>query len=168
MAAVRRHHYAFRLPHHHDRPQQRRFHSGSARANQYRKLQVKNRTIQHWFGTDPSANPCTGADNGTCAYGEDWLGQFGSAKVNNGPRAPGYRIIDISLFKSFPTWREQLVQFRVDAFNVGNIASYAPPAYVSAANGVSAANFPAHSVEGLITSTNSPARQLQLSLTYRY
>lgn len=57
--------------------------------------------------------------------------------------------------------------FRADAFKVGNIASYAAPAYVSAANGVSAANFPNNSIEGLITSTLSPARQLQLSLVYR-
>jgi hypothetical protein len=144
------------------------FHARTARANQYRPLMVKNRSVQHWFGTDPSANPCTGADNGTCAYGSDSLGQFGTAHVNNGPRAPGYRIIDLSLFKSFQTIESQTLTFRCDAFNVGNIASYAAPAYVSAANGVSAANFPQNSVEGEITSTLSPARQLQVSLIYRF
>ena len=35
---------------------------GGARANQYTKLIIKNRTLAHWFGTDPSATPCTGAD----------------------------------------------------------------------------------------------------------
>jgi hypothetical protein len=144
------------------------FHARTARANQYRPLIVKNRSVQHWFGTDPSANPCTGADNGTCAYGSDSLGQFGTAHVNNGPLAPGYRIIDLSLFKAFPTIESQTLTFRCDAFNVGNIASYAAPAYVSAANGVSAANWPNNSVEGEITSTLSPARQLQLSLIYRF
>lgn len=144
------------------------FHARTARANQYRPLFVKNRSVQHWFGTDPSANPCTGADNGTCAYGSDSLGQFGSAHVNNGPRAPGYRIIDMSLFKTFPIVESHTLTFRVDAFNVGNIASYAAPAFVSAANGVSAANFPQNSVEGEITSTLSPARQLQVSLIYRF
>jgi hypothetical protein len=148
-------------------PNNANFHSGSARSNQYRPLQVRNRSVQHWFGTDPSANPCTGPDNGVCAYGEEQAGQFGTAHVNT-ERAPGYRIIDSSLFKSFPTWHEQSLQFRVDAFNVGNIASYAPPAFTSSANGVPAAKFPTGSVEGEITSTNSPARQLQLSLTYRY
>jgi len=144
------------------------FHARTARANQYRPLFVKNRSVQHWFGTDPSANPCTGADNGTCAYGSELFGQFGSAHANNGPLAPGYRIIDLSLFKAFPTFESQTLTFRVDAFNVGNIASYAAPAYVSAANGVSAANFPQNSLEGDITSTLSPARQLQLSLIYRF
>ena len=144
------------------------FHARTARANQYRPLMVKNRSVQHWFGTDPSANPCTGADNGTCAYGSDSLGQFGTAHVNNGPRAPGYRIVDMSLFKTFPIVEAHTLTFRCDAFNVGNIASYAAPAYVSAANGVSAANFPQNSVEGEITSTLSPARQLQVSLIYRF
>jgi hypothetical protein len=144
------------------------FHARTARANQYRPLQVRNRSVQHWFGTDPSANPCTGPDNGVCAYGSEQFGQFGNARVNNGPRAPGYRIIDLSLFKSFPTYESQTLTFRVDAFNVGNIASYAAPAFVSAANGVPASKWPTNSVEGQITSTLSPARQLQLSLLYRF
>lgn len=144
------------------------FHARTARANQYRQLKVVNQSTSHWFGTDLSANPCTGVDNGTCAYGSDSLGQFGSAHVNNGPPAPGYRIIDLSLFKTFPTFEAQNLTFRVDAFNVFNMASYAPPAFVSAANGVSAAKWPDSSVEGQITSTVSPARQLQLSLLYRF
>lgn len=145
------------------------FHAKTARANQYRPLMVKNQSVQHWFGTDPSANPCTGPDNGVCAYGSEQFGQFGNARVNNGPRAPGYRIVDLSLFKSFPTYESQSLTFRVDAFNVGNIASYAAPSFVSAANGVSAASWAAgNSVEGEITGTLSPARQLQLSLLYRF
>jgi hypothetical protein len=74
----------------------------------------------------------------------------------------------MSLFKSFPTFREESLTFRVDAFNAFNIASYAAPAFVSAGNGVSAANWPDKSVEGEITSTLSPARQFQLSANYRF
>ncbi len=156
------------------------FHARTARANQYRALQVVNRSVNHWFGTDPSANPCTAADSvtsvngtgnngGVCAYGNDQLGQFGSAHVDNGPRAPGYRIIDLSLFKQFPIIESHTLTFRCDAFNVGNIASYAAPNSVSAANGVSPATWAAGgSVEGQIISTLSPARQLQLSLIYRF
>lgn len=143
-------------------------HARTARANQYRPLIIRNQSVQHWFGTDPSANPCTGPDNGVCAYGNEQPGQFGSARVNNGPRSPGYRLIDMSLFKDFHTFREQALTFRVDAFNAFNIASYAAPAFVSAANGVSAINFPNSSVEGEITSTLSPARQFQLSAIYRF
>lgn len=143
------------------------FHSRSARSNQYRPLRIVHRSVRHWFGTDPSANPCTGPDNGACAYGEEQVGQFGTAYVNT-ERAPGYRVIDLSLFKSFSTVESQTLTFRVDAFNVGNIASYSAPAFVSSANGVQSANWPDNSVEGRITSTLSPARQLQLSLVYRF
>jgi hypothetical protein len=103
-----------------------------------------------------------------CAYRNEQPGQYGNARVNNGPCAPGYRIIDLSLFKSFPIVESQTLTFRCDAFNAFNIASYAAPAFVSAANGVSAAKWPDNSVEGQITSTVSPARQLQLSLVYTF
>jgi hypothetical protein len=143
-------------------------HTRASRANQYRQLKVVNRSVLHWFGTDLSANPCTGPDNGVCAYGNEQTGQFGSAKPNNGPRSPGYRIVDLSLFKSFPTFEDQSLTFRVDAFNAFNMASYAAPAFVSAANGVVASKWPNNSVEGQITSTLSPARQFQLSVLYRF
>jgi hypothetical protein len=32
---------------------------GSSRANQYRPLKIVDQSITHWFGTDPSATPCT-------------------------------------------------------------------------------------------------------------
>jgi hypothetical protein len=144
------------------------FHARSARANQYRPLIIVNQSVQHWFGTDPSANPCVGPDNGVCAYGNEQPGQFGTARVDNGPRAPGYRIVDVSLFKSFHIVESHTLTFRCDAFNVGNIASYYAPNSVSAANGVSAAKWPNNSVEGQIIQTASPARQLQLSLVYNF
>lgn len=104
-------------------PNNANIHSGSARANQYRPMRIVHRTTQHWFGTDPSANPCTtGTDNGICAYGVETPGQFGTAKVNT-ERAPGYRLIDMSVFKAFQTFRQQQLEFRVDAFNTFNMAS---------------------------------------------
>ena len=176
MEALRGYHPAHWISRQYDWRQQRWVPRRTARANQYRPLHVVNQSVQHWFGTDPSANPCTGPDSqtgnnngGARAYGNDQLGQFGSAHVDNGPRAPGYRIIDLSLFKSFPIIDARTLTFRCDAFNVANIASYAAPAFVSAANGVSPATWAAGgSVEGQITSTLSPARQLQLSLIYRF
>jgi hypothetical protein len=138
---------------------------GSVRANQYRPLRVVNRSLLHWFGTDPSATPCAAADNGTCAYGADLgpstaLGPayaFGTTHVGT-ERAPGYRVVDTSAFKQFHTFEEQYIQFRVDAFNVGNIASYSAPGSTA----TTTATF------GQITSTLSPARQLQMSLKYEF
>ena len=103
---------------------------GGARANQYQPLRVKNRSLLHWFGTDPSATPCTlRADNGpSCAYGAE----LASTPLEQRTSAPSgrrdIRVVDISAFKQFRTYKEQVIQFRVDAFNVGNIASYAAPA----------------------------------------
>lgn len=130
---------------------------GGARANQYRRLIVKNRSLAHWFGTDPSATPCAAADNGTCAYGAELPNTFGTARVGT-ERAPGYRVVDSSMFKQFRTYKEQFIQIRIDAFNVGNIASYAAP-------GSTASTL---STFGQITSTLSPPRQLQYSLKYEF
>jgi hypothetical protein len=131
--------------------------TGGARANQYRKLRVVNRSLAHWFGTDPSAVPCGATDNHLCAYGAETTNSFGTAHVGT-ERAPGYRVIDTSTFKQFRTYKEQYIQFRVDAFNVGNIASYSAPGSTATTT----------STFGQITSTLSPARQLQMSLKYEF
>jgi hypothetical protein len=133
---------------------------GQPRANRYRKLVVHNRSINHWWGTDPSAVGCTGADNGTCAYGVAYNGglpTFGTAAINT-ERAPGYRQVDASLFKEFRVWGENhVVGFRADFFNLFNIASYGNPD-----NGATDSNF------GQISGVRSPQRQIQLSLHYRF
>jgi hypothetical protein len=125
---------------------------------------VTGRTLAHWFGTGPDVLPCTGsagatvnATGGLCAYGPETVNTFGTARVGT-ERAPGYRIVDASAFKQFRTYKEQYIQFRVDGFNVGNIASYAAPG----------ATITTASTWGQITSTLSPARQLQYSLKYEF
>jgi len=120
---------------------------------------VHNRSLNHWWGTDPSAIGCTGPDNGACAYGvayDGGLPTFGTAGINT-ERAPGYRQVDTSLFKEFHLWHEQIVGFRADFFNIFNIASYGNPD-----NGVTDSNF------GQISSVRSPPRQIQLSLHYSF
>src|SRR5579863_3274856 len=133
---------------------------GQPRANQYRKLIVRNRSITNWWGTDPSAHGCSGPDDGACAYGTAAIAgpAFGTAAINT-ERAPGYRQVDTSLFKEFHLWGEShVVGFRADFFNIFNIASYGNPD-----NGVTdGKNF------GLISGVRSPPRQIQLSLHYRF
>jgi hypothetical protein len=138
---------------------------GLSRANQYRPMHITGRNIQNWWGTDPSATPCvpdpitnpTGADNGTCAYGVAASNTFGTGR-NSTERAPGYRQVDLSMFKDFHIWRENhVLGFRADFFNVFNIASYGNPD-----NGITDGSF------GLISSVRSPARQIQLSLHYSF
>jgi len=73
---------------------------------------------------------------------------------------PGYYQVNMSLFKSFATWREQNLQFRADIFNVLNHPTLGQPNGSMNANG------------GLISGpktfqNNTPdARFLQLSLKY--
>lgn len=130
--------------------------SYGSRANQYLQLRLKHQTVQDWFGTDPSAKPCSGTFNGTCAYGPELPNTFGTAHVGT-ERAPGYRQIDLSAFKAFQIHNSTLVQFRADAFNAFNMASYgAPNSYVTSGN------------FGQITSTLSPPRQLQLSADFQF
>jgi hypothetical protein len=101
---------------------------GAARANQLRKLKVVNRSINHWFGTDPSATPCllAGVDNGTCAFGAASNNVFGDSR-NGSVRGPGYLNVDMSAFKDFHVTEGQAVGFRFDAFNAFNIVSYGNP-----------------------------------------
>ncbi len=129
---------------------------GQARANQYRKLKVVNRGVDHWFGTDASATGCNGVDNGICAYGPAQPLTFGTAAVGS-QRAPGYEQIDASAFKDFHITERQSIGFRVDGFNVFNIASYGNPD-----NTVTDTNF------GQITTTRSLPRILQLSAHYSF
>ena len=127
---------------------------GVVRANHYRTLKVRNRSVDNWFGTDASAEPCTGADNGTCAYGPAANLSFGTATVGS-ERTHKYVNIDSSVFKEFHITERQALGFRADAFNVGNIASYGNPH-----NSVNDTNF------GQITNTRSQSRVLQLQVHY--
>ncbi len=131
---------------------------GFNRANQYHTMIIHNQSINNWWGTDPSAQPCltAGVDNGICAYGAEGSFMFGSAH-NSTERAPGYRQVDTSFFKDFHVWREHVVGFRADLFNVFNIASYGNPD-----NGITDSSF------GQITSVRSPPRQIQLALHYSF
>ena len=63
---------------------------GNSRPNQYRQLKIVNRTLENWFGTDPSATPCTtpGVDNGKCAFGAPAPNTFGTGR-NGNVRGPG-------------------------------------------------------------------------------
>lgn len=142
----------------------------------FRPLHVVHRTIQHWFGTDPSASPCLGFDangnpnqqstllngqtvNGECAYANESYNYFGNAQ-NGSERAPGYRKVDVGAFKIFTVAEGQTLELRGDAFNVGNIASYAAPD----------SWLPDYEVNwlGKIVGTNSTQRILQVSMHYKF
>ncbi|WP_263417189.1 TonB-dependent receptor [Terriglobus albidus] len=140
----------------------------TGRANHYRALKRTNARFlppntgagfYGWWGNDPSATPCTtpGVDNGVCAYGVPALGTYGNAGIGS-ERSPGFRGIDAAGFKTFPIYETHELQFRVDAYNVGNISSYNNPGRSAS----SPASF------GFIQSTRSQQRQIQFALKYRF
>ena len=104
----------------------------AARLNQYFPMKIVNRSSLHWFGTDPSATPCTQSGavinslGAPCAYGIAASGQFGDAH-NGSERNPGYKNVDLSLFKGFRTVGNQYFKFRIDAYNAFNMVSLAAP-----------------------------------------
>ena len=133
---------------------------GNDRPNQYRSLKIVNRSLAHWFGTDPSATLCTtpGVDNGACAFGIAAPNAFGTAH-NGNLRGPGFLNVDMSAFKDFRTFREETLGFRFDAFNAFNIVSYGNPD-----TNVGDPNFGDVSTQG----SRSTERHLQFSANYRF
>ena len=144
---------------------------GNARPDQLRPLKIVNRSLSHWYGTDPSTIPCTPdpttgilTDNGVCAFAtprSNGAGGtlFGDARVGN-TRGPGYVNVDMSAFKDFHTFREQTLGFRFDAFNAFNIVSYGNPdtGFTDGNNFGNVATEAVRSVE----------RHLQFSANYRF
>jgi hypothetical protein len=127
------------------------------RANHYGNLKITGRSVDHWFGIDPSATPCaTDTYNGTCAYGEESSTGFGTARVSS-ERAPSYKGFDVASSKAFAITEGSKFEFRADLFNILNTTSLGPPdANISSATW------------GQITGTNSTERQIQLALKYTF
>jgi len=80
---------------------------------------------------------------------------------------PGYWRNDVSLFKNFPVWREQYIQFRADIFNVFNHPTWANPSVLNNDPGARAGGF----INGPknLGGVNSPdARFIQLAAKYYF
>ncbi len=131
---------------------------GVHRANQYRKLKIVNRSIGNWFGTDPSAIPCTtpGVDNGVCAFGTPAPNTFGTSS-NGTVRGPAFWTADASASKDFHLFAENVFNVRFDAFNVFNHPSYTNPD-----TGITDSNF------GQAIGTRSTERHMQFSAKYSF
>ena len=136
---------------------------GNARPNQYRKLKIRHRTIDNWYGDDPSATPCTepGVDNGVCAFGASAPNTFGTGR-NGNVRGPGYKNVDLAFYKDFRIVGEHAIGFHFDAFNAFNIVSYGNPD-----SGITDSNFGNISNQGS-GATRSSERHLQFSARYTF
>ncbi len=85
------------------------------------------------------------------------LGTFGNCPTGVA-RAPGYKNIDLVLGKRFKVDASRYVEFRAEAFNVFNIPSFGPPA-----RDISAPN-----TFGLITTTVSAPRVIELVVKFYF
>ncbi len=84
-------------------------------------------------------------------------GQYGTTRNVGALRDPGLYPTNISLFKAFPVYREQLLQFRVDAFNVFN-----HPEFGGGGGSVGSPSL------GVLNYQASGLRSMQLSLKYQF
>jgi hypothetical protein len=129
------------------------------------------RSVAHWYNPCAFNNPLPGSNipntqTATNPVGTplktpaEVLPYLGPAR--NQLYGPGYNRINISLFKSFPTFHEEHLDFRADCFNIFN-----SPAFNNPGNGI-------NSNGGQITSTHNMgqftpnSRFLQLALKYYF
>ena len=98
------------------------------------------------------AKPSPAAWFNTAAYAAPPAYTFGNVGRNTA-RADWMRNLDLSFFRTFPIAESKSLEFRAEAFNVGNLTVWGTPDV-----GVSDRAF------GAITNTRNTARQIQLAL----
>jgi hypothetical protein len=87
---------------------------------------TKTRNLNNWYNPCSFANPPSGtAITSPITDPATVLSYLGG--VRNSVYGPGYERINMSLFKDFPTWREEYLEFRGDIFNVLNTPAYGTP-----------------------------------------
>jgi hypothetical protein len=149
--------------------------TGTVGYNQY----PNNEIVAGAFGSDPSAthsnyigagtcnNSALAQDDQVCAYGIPYI--LTTAALGKAPnfsdtvhpgteRAPAFRGADAAVMKDFAIHGEHKLEFQAKAYNVGNITSYNNPNNII--NGSN--NW------GIVQSTRSQQRQLELALKYKF
>ena len=99
---------------------------------------ARTRNVQHWYNPCAFANPPAAFPQAAVAgspvsttkiTGLAALPYLGGKRLS--VAGPGYERINMSVFKSFPVFREQSMELRADAFNVLNTPAYAIPSVVN-------------------------------------
>lgn len=102
-----------------------------------------NQTIDQWFDPRAFAVPAP-FTYGNCGY--------------NSMRGPGFKNMNLSLFRTFPWGNEKRLEFRLEAFNVFNWVNYGfPSASVSNPN-----------TFGRITSSLGDPREMQMAVKFYF
>ena len=130
---------------------------GTQRPNQLRESVLGDQTIQKWFGTGNVYECAQGVDDGKCAYQRPALGTFGNSPIGT-ERMPKFFNVDVSLAKSFTIREGHSITFRSEFYNLPNMTMFGPPGR----------DVSSPTTLGLITSQANNARNIQLSLKYRF
>ncbi len=114
---------------------------------------TNTRTVQTWFNPCSYSNPPQGTT--AASYGPP-----GRTMIYG----PGYNRTDLSLFKSFPVYRETNIQFRTDVFNLWNTPAYGQPGntYGQGFGQITSERFGGNGTAG----ENPDARVVQFALKY--
>jgi outer membrane receptor protein involved in Fe transport len=124
---------------------------------------TKTRTLTYWMNPCAYDNPLPGdaIPTGTLITSTTQVLQY-LGGVRNDTYGPGYERINVSMFKDFPTWREEYLEFRADIFNLLNTPAYGEP------NGNINSNGGLISSPRFFQNFTPDARFFQLSLKYQY
>jgi hypothetical protein len=87
---------------------------------------TKTRNLINWYNPCSFANPISGTTITTPVTNRAQVISY-LGGVRNSVYGPGYERINMSMFKDFPTWREEYLEFRGDIFNVLNTPAYGEP-----------------------------------------
>lgn len=123
-----------------------------------------------YFNTAAFGYNANNAANGTLTVDPQMSGTLGSER-KNALYGPHYRHVDVSLFKTFPVYKESTLEFRAEAFNVTNTTNYATPnASLSVVPGTGNTYDIQGSQFGQLTATNPNynPRQIQFALKYQF
>lgn len=125
---------------------------------------AKVRTVAHWYNPCAFTNPpsissrVTGSNYLTGTAILPYLGDR-----YNQEYGPGWNVVNLSLFKSFPIIREDTLTFRTDIFNLPNIPVYSNPS--TANDGPNGGQITGIRSFQQFTQTN---RFIQFSAVFRY
>jgi len=123
---------------------------------------AKVRTPQQWYNPCAFQNPLPGSDITAPITDPATVLKFAGGPLLS-VYGPGYARVNLSVFKSFATYRDQTLQFRADVFNLLNSPWFAVPSYSNDS-----------AFGGQITSTRPVAsftpdpRFFQLSMKYAF
>jgi Carboxypeptidase regulatory-like domain/TonB dependent receptor len=140
------------------------------RPDQLFNARLSHPTPGEYFNTAAFGYNAQNAANGTLTLDPQMSGTVGSER-KNALYGPHYRHVDVSLFKTFPVYRESTLEFRAEAFNVTNTTNYAAP---NASLQVTPGTGNTYDIQGsqfgqlTATSANYNPRQIQFALKYQF